>query len=123
MSTRRPDAAQLIHFGANVPALVLHGQWYRLLTATFVHVGLIHLLTNMWCLWNLGLLGEPLLGPWGMVAVYMLTGIAGNLLSLGVNIVMRDFISGRCWSLRGGLWYCRHPDRPALEPQAADSCL
>jgi len=47
----------------------------------------------MWCLWNLGLLGEPLLGPWGMAAVYMLTGIAGNLLSLGVNLVMRDFIS------------------------------
>jgi rhomboid protease GluP len=88
-----PTPIQLIHFGANVPALVLHGEWYRLLTATFVHVGLIHLLTNMWCLWNLGLLGEPLLGPWGMVAVYMLTGIAGNLLSLGVNVVMRDFVS------------------------------
>jgi rhomboid protease GluP len=88
-----PTPGQLIHFGANVPALVLHGQWYRLLSATFVHVGLIHLLTNMWCLWNLGLLGEPLLGPWGMVAVYMLTGVAGNLLSLLVNIVMRDFVS------------------------------
>src|ERR1700750_1248586 len=47
-----PTPGQLIHFGANVPALVLQGQWYRLLTATFVHVGLIHLLTNMWCLWN-----------------------------------------------------------------------
>ncbi|MBS1800883.1 MAG: rhomboid family intramembrane serine protease [Acidobacteria bacterium] len=80
-----PTPIQLIHFGANVPALVLHGQWYRLLTATFVHVGLIHLLTNMWCLWNLGLLGEPLLGRWGMIAVYMLTGVAGNLLSMGVN--------------------------------------
>ncbi len=88
-----PTPAQLIHFGANVPALVLHGQWYRLLSATFVHVGLIHLLTNMWCLWNLGLLGEPLLGPWGMIAVYMLTGVAGNLLSLLVNILMRDFVS------------------------------
>ncbi len=88
-----PSPVQLIHFGANVPAFVLQGQWYRLLTATFVHVGLIHLLTNMWCLWNLGLLGEPLLGPWGMVAVYLLTGIAGNLLSLLINILRRDFIS------------------------------
>lgn len=88
-----PTPVQLIHFGANVPALVLHGQWYRLLTATFVHVGLIHLLTNMWCLWNLGLLGEPLLGLWGMVAVYLLTGVAGNLLSLLINILLHDFIS------------------------------
>jgi rhomboid protease GluP len=88
-----PTPLQLIHFGANIPALVLHGEWYRLLTATFVHVGLIHLLTNMWCLWNLGLLGEPLLGRWGIAAVYMLTGIAGNLLSLGVNVVTHDMIS------------------------------
>lgn len=93
VSPTSPTPEQLIHFGANVPVLVLHGQWYRLLTATFVHVGLIHLATNMWCLWNLGLLGEPLLGPLGLVVVYMLTGIAGNLLSLGWNVVMRDYIS------------------------------
>lgn len=88
-----PTPVQLIHFGANVPVLVLNGGWYRLLTATFVHVGLIHLLTNMWCLWNLGLLGEPLLGRWGMGGVYLLTGIAGNLLSLGVNVLMHNMVS------------------------------
>ena len=41
----------------------------------------------MWCLWNLGILGEPLIGPYGMVAVYMITGIAGNLLSMAWNVV------------------------------------
>jgi rhomboid protease GluP len=80
---RLPSPDALLHYGANQPFLVLHGQWYRLLTATFVHSGLIHLLSNMWCLWNLGMLGEPLVGPMGMVAVYMVTGIAGNLLSMG----------------------------------------
>ena len=87
VSPSDPTPMQLIHYGANVPILVLHGQWYRLLTATFVHVGLIHIATNMWCLWNLGLLGEPLLGPMGLIAVYMLTGIAGNLLSTGFNVL------------------------------------
>jgi rhomboid protease GluP len=47
----------------------------------------------MWCLWNLGLLGEPLLGPVGLVGVYLITGIAGNLLSLFFNVVSRDFVS------------------------------
>jgi rhomboid protease GluP len=93
VSPSEPTIEQLKHFGAANAWLILHGQWYRLLTATFVHVGLIHIATNMWCLWNLGLLGEPLLGPWGMIAVYMLTGVAGNLLSLLVNVLMRDFIS------------------------------
>lgn len=86
---RDPSDHALLHYGANNTWLVLHGQWYRLLTATFVHVGLIHLATNMWCLWNLGILGEPLLGPWGMIAVYMITGIAGNLLSMAWDILTR----------------------------------
>src|ERR1017187_110999 len=83
-----PSEAALLHYGANNTWLVLHHQWYRLLTATFVHVGLLHLLTNMWCLWNLGILGEPLIGPYGMVAVYMLTGIAGNLLSMASDVII-----------------------------------
>jgi rhomboid protease GluP len=36
----------------------------------------------MWCLWNLGLLAEPLMGSVGVLAVYILTGAAGNLLSV-----------------------------------------
>ena len=81
-----PTAAQILHWGANRGANeILHGEWWRLLTATFVHVGAIHLATNMWCLWNLGLLGEPLLGAFGVIGVYTLTGIAGNLLSSAVN--------------------------------------
>ncbi len=83
-----PSERALIHYGANVPYLVLNKQWYRLLTATFVHVGLWHIASNMWCLWNLGILGEPLIGPWGMVAVYMITGITGNLLSMGWDIAL-----------------------------------
>jgi len=82
-----PSEQALLHYGANDTWLVLHGQWYRLLTATFVHVGWIHIGTNMWCLWNLGILGEPLIGPYGIVAVYMITGIAGNLLSMATDVV------------------------------------
>jgi rhomboid protease GluP len=83
-----PSEQALLHYGANQTWLVLHGQWYRLLSAIFVHVGLLHLATNMWCLWNLGILGEPLIGPYGMVAVYMITGIAGNLLSMASNVAL-----------------------------------
>jgi rhomboid protease GluP len=87
VSFQSPTSADLIHFGANSTSRVLmHGEWYRLLTAIFVHVGWIHLATNMWCLWNLGMLGEPLLGPFGLAAVYVLTGVAGNLLSMAVNV-------------------------------------
>ena len=86
VSTTNPTSDQLLRWGADNGGLVLQsGQWWRLSTSTFVHVGVIHLATNMWCLWNLGLLGEPLLGMVGTVAVYLLTGAAGNLLSIAVN--------------------------------------
>lgn len=94
VSPRDPTVEQLIQYGAtNASYILLAGQWWRLLTATFVHVGLLHIATNMWCLWNLGLLGEPLLGPAGLIGVYLITGIAGNLLSLLVNVFHRDGIS------------------------------
>ena len=64
------------------------GEWWRIVTAMFVHVGILHLATNMWCLWNLGLLAEPLMGSFGVMAVYILTGAAGNLLSTFVNWFM-----------------------------------
>ena len=64
---------------------VLGGEWWRVFTSIFVHFGWIHIATNMWCLWNLGLLGEPLLGEFGIVAAYVITGVAGNLLSVAFN--------------------------------------
>lgn len=77
----------LTYFGSCNPYLILaHGQWWRLVTSMFVHVTLLHLLLNMWCLWNLGLFGEPLLGKPGLIAVYLLTGAAGMLQSLILNV-------------------------------------
>lgn len=86
VSPRSPTVADLLRWGANSgPYVLLDGQWWRLVTAAFVHAGALHIATNMWCLWNLGLLGEPLLGVFGMFAVYLLTGAAGNLLSVATH--------------------------------------
>ncbi len=104
VSPTNPSVVDLVHWGANFGGYVLAGQWWRLLTAAFVHVGIIHLATNMWCLWNLGLLGEPLLGPAGVVAVYGLTGIAGNLLSTAVHPqIVGAGASGAVFGLAGVL--------------------
>lgn len=75
-----------MRWGANnAGSVLIDGEWIRIVTAMFVHVGILHLATNMWCLWNLALLAEPLMGSWGLLAVYILTGAAGNLLSTDVN--------------------------------------
>jgi rhomboid protease GluP len=77
-----PTSEQLYRWGAdNAGAVLIGDEWGRVVKAMFVHVGIVHLATNMWCLWNLGLLAEPLMGSAGLLAVYVLTGAAGNLLS------------------------------------------
>ena len=86
VSMSNPGVRDLLRYGASSSILELNGQWLRLLTATFVHIGLIHLATNLWCLWNLGMLGEPLIGPYGLFAVYLLTGVAGNLVGLAWDV-------------------------------------
>src|ERR1017187_5327728 len=88
VSVGNPTSDQLLYWGAdNAGNVLLQGQWWRIVTAMFVHVGILHLATNMWCLWTLGLLAEPLMGSTGVLAVYILTGAAGNLLSTLVNWV------------------------------------
>ncbi len=95
VSATSPSTLQLVHWGANFGAVritenspvigVLAGDWWRLVTAAFVHAGILHIGLNMWCLWNLGLLGESLLGGFGLFATYVLTGVMGNLLTIGVD--------------------------------------
>jgi rhomboid protease GluP len=81
-----PTLDQLMFWGADrADNILIYGQWWRIVTAMFVHVGIIHLAVNMWCLWNLGLLAEPLMDSFGLFAVYILTGAAGNLLSTLYN--------------------------------------
>src|SRR5262249_25054680 len=63
---------------------VAHGQWYRLITAGFLHVGLWHIALNMLALWFLGSQLEPLVGRVKFAVVYMSSLLAG---SLGVIIV------------------------------------
>jgi rhomboid protease GluP len=86
VSIGSPTTDQLMRWGANnAGSVLINGEWWRIVTAMFVHVGILHLATNMWCLWNLGLLAEPLMGSAGVLAVYLLTGAAGNLLSTDLN--------------------------------------
>ncbi len=71
----------LLRFGASRPAHVRAGEWWRLATALFVHIGPRHLLGNMAALLVLGPALVAALGPWRFLAVYVLAGIAGNVLS------------------------------------------
>ena len=74
-----PSQWDLIRFGADFGPLTLTGQWWRLITNMFVHIGLIHLALNMWCLWYLGDLAERFMGRKAFTFLYFASGIAASL--------------------------------------------
>jgi rhomboid protease GluP len=79
------NGQSLIAWGANLGPLTIGGEYWRLVTAGFIHGGLIHIAFNMWCLWSLGQLSERLFGRWQTFAIYMLAGVGGALLSIARN--------------------------------------
>ena len=81
-SLLNPTSQQLLRWGANWGPLSLGSQPWRMLTSNYVHIGLIHILFNMWCLWNLGRLAESVLGRLNYVVLYTFCGLAGSLASL-----------------------------------------
>jgi len=73
-----PDA------GTVIPG-VYDGAYYRLITAMFIHYGPLHLLLNMWALWVLGRSLEGALGPIRFLALYVISGLGGNVAALLVS--------------------------------------
>jgi rhomboid protease GluP len=77
-----PPTQALIDRGANYAPLTLGGQPWRLVTALFLHGGLVHIFFNMWCLWDLGGLCESLYGHVTFALVYLISGIGSSLASV-----------------------------------------
>ena len=76
------DSTLLLNWGANSGVLTAGGQWWRLLTSTFEHGGLLHIALNMWCLYSLGWLAELLFGRSRFTLLYLMCGIGGSLGSI-----------------------------------------
>src|SRR5258706_3565465 len=82
VSPAMPQIPQLIKWGADFAPLTLGAQPWRILTSNYVHIGIIHIALNMWCLWNLGALAERIFDRWTYFLTYTVCGLAGSLVSL-----------------------------------------
>lgn len=77
---------QLIRHGANFLPLTLIGEPWRLVTAGFLHIGVIHLLFNSFAMYYFGMVSEQILGWWRFLVVFLLSVVAGNLLNLYMTL-------------------------------------
>ena len=99
------DAVTLLLFGANFRALVQAGEVWRLATSMFLHIGLVHLVVNMYSLLIIGRQLESFLGKWKFLIVYLGSGIIGSLLSVVVHTSISAGASGAIFGLLGSLLY------------------
>jgi rhomboid protease GluP len=78
--------AVLDDFGALVPAAVTAGQWWRIVTMNFLHIGLMHLAFNSIALYQIGPQVEELFGSAKFIFIYLATGIVSGIASYFFNI-------------------------------------
>ncbi len=90
ISLIEPTARQIFDWGGNWGAASMGGQWWRLVTAAFVHIGFVHLFMNMAALVYAGAFLEPLIGTTRFVIAYLITAVAGSLLG---SVMHPDIIS------------------------------
>jgi rhomboid protease GluP len=76
-----PDVQTLFQFGAKYGPAIAAGQWWRLVTAGFLHGGLLHILMNSWVLFDLGAQVEELYGGARMLVIYFVANVTGFYLS------------------------------------------
>ena len=109
--------------GARTAApLSLGPQPWRMLASNYVHIGIIHIFFNMWCLWNLGRLAERIFDRWTYLLVYTASGIGGSLASLwwhprGIGAGASGAIFGLAGALIAVLYLGKLPiAKEALKP-------
>ena len=71
----------LLEAGAMIPLLIAQGEWWRLITAMFLHIGILHVAFNSLALMVFGGLIESSLGSMRMLALYLTTGFAASVAS------------------------------------------
>lgn len=79
------NISALVASGAKVNGLITQGQWWRLVTPIFVHIGWQHILINSLTLYFMGQQLEFLYGPLKFIVLYLLSGIGGNLMSFALG--------------------------------------
>ena len=99
--------AFLVQWGASTSALVFSGEYWRLLSSMFMHVGIPHLLMNMAALLALGQVLERKIGPAALFTIYLVGGLSGGLVSAlwhTEGIYVSCGSSGAILALAGGVF-------------------
>ena len=100
-----PTAQSIYNFGGNFgPDILIKGQYWRLITSNYIHIGFTHLLFNMWCLYSIGTELEEFIGSQYFIVIYTISGISGSIASCFFNYnIVGAGASGAIFGISGAL--------------------
>lgn len=99
------DVLTLLRFGASYPDFIKAGDYYRLLTSAFLHIGCLHFLFNNYALYVIGSQLEGFFGKVKYLIIYLGSAILGNLMSMLFSNSISAGASGAIFGLLGALLY------------------
>jgi rhomboid protease GluP len=97
------DGQTLLLFGAKAPEYILAGQWWRLITAGFLHGGILHILMNSWVIFDLGATVEEVYGTSKYLVLYFVSTIGGFLASMWWSPALSVGASAALFGLIGAM--------------------
>jgi len=95
----------LIQSGAKFNPAIIEGEWWRIVSSMFIHIGALHLLMNMIALYYIGTVVEKIYGSPRFLIIYFLAGIGGGLTSFALNVNVSAGASGALFGLFGALLF------------------
>lgn len=95
----------LIAFGAKYNPAIIAGEWWRIISSMFLHVGFLHLFMNMLALYYLGIAVERIYGSFRFLLIYLFAGIGGGLASFAFTANVAAGASGAIFGLFGALLF------------------
>jgi rhomboid protease GluP len=99
-----PTNQGLIRWGADFGPRTTNGEWWRLVTSMFVHIGFLHIAFNMFALLQVGPLMERILGNLAYTVVYFICGLGGAIASVTMHpYAISAGASGAIFGLYGAL--------------------
>lgn len=99
------DVHNLIKNGAKYNPAIIDGEWWRIISSMFLHIGVFHLFMNMLALYYLGTAVERIYGSLRFLIIYFLAGIGGGIVSFAFSVSVSAGASGALFGLFGALLF------------------
>jgi rhomboid protease GluP len=123
VSFSSPTTQDALNWGADYgPATIGAHQYWRLLTSTFVHFGIIHIAFNMYVLYQIGPFVQITFGRARYLVIYFVAGLAGSVVSIYIHpYSVGAGASGAIFGLYGAVFGFLLRERNVLNPAAMKS--